>query len=92
MSPDTEVFKDCQQFFVVSVVVELRGSKSPGVISHGVDFIGVGFNGEDGAKGVVRGVSLDNDRSIRDPMSEDRCGGKGGLQEFKGTPSSLDRR
>ena len=24
---------------------------------------------------------------LRDPMSEDRCGGKGGLQEFKGTPS-----
>ena len=47
MSPDMEGFKDCQQFFVVSVVVELRGSKSPEVISHGVDFTGVGFNGED---------------------------------------------
>ena len=87
MSPDTEGFKDCQQFFVVSVVVELQGSKSPRVISHGVDFTGVSFNGEDGAKGVVRGISLDNDRSIRDPMSEDRCGGKGELQEFKSTLS-----
>ena len=87
VSPDAEGFKDCQQFFVVSVVVELRGSKSPGVISHRVDFTGVCFNGEDVTKGVVRGVSLNNDRSIRDPMSEDRCGGKGRFQEFEGTPS-----
>ena len=79
MLPDMEGFKDCQQFFVVGVVVELQGSKSLGVISHGVDFTGVCFNGEDGTKGIVRGVSLNNDRSIRDPMSENRCRGKGGL-------------
>ena len=57
------------------------------MVSHGVDFTGVCFNGEDGTKCIVRGVSLDSDRSIRDPMSDDRCGGKGGLQEFEGTPS-----
>ena len=33
-------------------------------------------NGEDCSESIVRGISFHNELSIRNPMSEDRCGGK----------------
>ena len=42
---NAEGLKDSKEFFVVSVVIELR-----------CDLTGVGLNGEDRAKDIVRGV------------------------------------
>ena len=89
VSPDTESIKDCQQFFVMSVVVEFRRTESAGMEGHRVDFTGIGLDGEDAAKGIVQGVSLNNNRMVGNPVGEDRCGDESGLQGFKQFPSGV---
>ena len=44
VSPDTEGLKDCQEFLVMSIVVEFQSTEGAGVEGHGVDFTRVGFN------------------------------------------------
>ena len=83
VSPDTESIEDRQQFFVMSVIVEFRRTEGAGMEGHGVDFTGIGLDGEDGTKGIVRGVGLHNDQMVGNPVGEDGCGGKCGLQGFK---------
>src|ERR1700735_5303857 len=83
VSPDPESLEDCQEFFVMGVVVEFRGSESPGMESHRVDFAGISLNGEDGAQSVVGGISLYNDRTVRNPVSENGSGSESGFQSFK---------
>ena len=56
---------------------------------HGVDFTGIGLDGEDGAKGIVQGVDLNNDWMVRNPMGEDRCRNESGFQGFKQFPSGV---
>ena len=77
--PDTESIEDRQQFFVMSVVVEFRCTESAGMEGHRVDFTGIGLDGENGAKGIVRGVSLNNDQMVGNPVGEDRCRSECGL-------------
>ena len=84
VAPNTEGLKNSQEFFVMSVVVELRGSKSAGMESHRVDFTGVGLDGEDCTQSIVGGIGLDNNRLVWNPMCENRGGGKCGLEVFKG--------
>ena len=62
VSPDMESIEDHQQFFLVSVIVEFWRTESAGMEGHGVDYTGIGLDGEDGTKGIVQGVSLNNDR------------------------------
>ena len=35
---------------------------------------------KDTGNGVVRGISLNHDRGVRNPMGKDRCGGESGLE------------
>ena len=44
--PNTESLKDCKEFLVVSVVIELWCHKGAGVKGHRVDLTGVSLNGE----------------------------------------------
>ena len=69
MSPDMESFKNGKEFFVVGVVVQFGRGESMEVESNQMYFIGVVGDGENGTKCIVGGVSLNNDRMIRDPMS-----------------------
>ena len=89
VSPDTESIEDHQHFFVVSVIVEFQCTESAGMEGHGVDFTGIGLDGENGAKGIVQGVSLNNDQMVRNPVGEDRCRGERRLQGFKRFPSGV---
>ena len=73
--PDTESLKDCKQFFVMGVIIEFRGTKGAGMESHGVDFTGIGLDGEDGTQSIIRGIGFYDDRFIRDPVGQNRCGG-----------------
>ena len=41
VSPDTESLKDCEQFFVVGVIIEFWSTEGAGVESHGVDGTGI---------------------------------------------------
>ena len=70
-------------------IVEFRSTKGAGMEGHGVYFPGVGFNQQDGSKGIVGGISLNNDGSVRNPMDQDRCRGEGRLQSFKGFLGSI---
>ena len=54
-----------------------------------MDFTGIGLDGEGGAKGVVRGISLNNDQMVGNPMGEDGCRNESGLQGFKQFPSGV---
>ena len=56
---------------------------------HRVDLTGVGLNGEDRAKGIVQGVGLNNNGFVRDPMSEDRGRGEGGLKGLERLSGSI---
>ena len=89
MPPNAESLKDSKEFLVVSVIIELRCRKGSGVEGHRVDLTGVGLNGEDRAKGIVRGVGLNNDGFVGDPMSEDRGRGDGGLKGFERLSSGI---
>ena len=87
--PNAEGLKDSKEFLVVSVIIELRCRKGTGVEGHRVDLTGVGLNGEDCAKGIVRGVGLNNNGFVRDPMSEDRGRGEGRLKGLKRLSSCI---
>ena len=84
MSPDTESLKDGEEFLVVGVVVEFRGSKGMGMEGHRVDFTRICLDGEDGTKSIVRGISLDDDRFVPNPMCEDQSRSEGTFQGLKG--------
>ena len=51
--PNVEGLKDCKEFLVVSVIIELWCCKCAGVKGHRVDLTGVSLNGEDRTKGIV---------------------------------------
>jgi len=55
----------------MDIVVEFQGRKSPGVECNGVQFTIRSHDGKDSGKCVVRGVSLDCDLSVQDPMGKD---------------------
>ena len=71
----------------MGVVIELQSSKSARMESHGVDFTGVSLERKDCPQGIVGGIGLDNDWSVWNPMRENRSGGKGRLERFKGFSS-----
>src|ERR1700678_1798053 len=83
VSPDTKGVKNGQKFFIVSVVIQFRACKSSGMESHRMYFTRVGLNGEDGAKSIIGGVSLDNDGFVGDPVGKDRGGCESGLKGFE---------
>ena len=61
VSPDTEGLKDCEQFFVMGVIIEFWGTKGVGMESHGVDFTRISFDGEDGTQSIIRGIGFYDD-------------------------------
>ena len=84
VSPDMESLKDCEQFFVMGVIIEFQGTKGVGMESHRVDFTRIGLDGEDGTQSIIRGIGFYDDRFIRDPVGQDRCRGESGFQGLEG--------
>ena len=76
VSPDMESLKDCEQFFIMGVIIEFRRTEGAGMESHRVDFTGIGLDGKDGTQSIIRGISFYDDRFIGDPVGQDRCRGK----------------
>ena len=62
--PDMESLKDCEQFFVVGVIIEFRGTEVAGMESHRVDLTGISLDGEDGTQSVIRSIGFYDDRFI----------------------------
>ena len=80
VSPDMESLKDCEQFFVVGVIIEFWVTEGVGMEIHGVDFTRISLDGEDGTQSIIRGISFYDDRFIGDPVGQDRCGGESRFQ------------
>ena len=56
-----------------------------------MDFTGICLNGENSAKGVVRGIGFYYDQFIRDPVGKDGSGCKCGFESFKRFPSGIGK-
>ena len=69
MAPGGECLKDHQELLIMSIVVQLHSGKGVGVKDDGVDLIVGASNGEDGSNGIVGGVSLYRNRSVRGPVN-----------------------
>ena len=91
VSPDMESLKDCEQFFVVGVIIEFQGTEGVGMESHGVDFTGISLDGEDGTQRVIGSIGFYNDRFIGDPVGQDRCRDESGFQGLEGFPGSISK-
>jgi len=76
VSPNLESFKDGKQFLVMCVVIQLCFSKSARVKGNWMYFIIFVNNREDCSESIVQGISFHNELRIRNPMSENRCGGE----------------
>ena len=91
VSPDTEGLKDCEQFFVMGVIVEFQGAEGAGMESHRVDFTGIGLDGEDGTQSIIGGIGFYDDRFIGDPVGQDRCRDESGFQGLEEFPGSIGK-
>ena len=75
-----EGFEDHKEFLVMGIIVSLRRSHSAGVEHNWLEFTIGASDGENTSDSIVGGISFNGERSIGDPMSKDRSGGKGLLQ------------
>ena len=74
--PNLESFEDDKQFLIMCVVVQLCHSKSARVKGNWVNFIIFINNRENCSESIVQDISFYNELSIRNSMSENKCGGK----------------
>ena len=81
MAPDFECFKNCKQFFVMDIVVELGQGKSLRVNSDQMNFaIGWSYSERDSSEGVVQGIHFNNKQGAQNPVGQDWHSGEGFLQ------------
>ena len=81
VAPGPKSLVDSEELLVMGVIVELRGGQSPGIVGDRSDLLVRTMNGENASDGIVRGICLYNDRSVRNPMGEDGSRGEG-FSEF----------
>ena len=84
MSPMFEGFENCEELFVMNVIVAFRFVKCSGMECNQVQVAGGSRNGKDSSECIVRGVSLDCNGGVRDPMREDRSCGESLLECIEG--------
>ena len=84
MMPYTESFENGQEFFIMSVVVQLGGAKGVGMKSHRMNFTIISNNRENCHQGIVRSIGFNDDLLVRNPMGEDGSSGEGNLKFIKG--------
>src|SRR5882724_4197261 len=68
----------------MDIVIEFWGRKSPGVECNRVQVAIGSRNGKDSSECIVRGISLDCDLGVWDPMGKDRSCGENLFKCFKG--------
>ena len=84
-----EGFKNCQEFFVMSVIVKFSGVEGVGVKSNGMDLSICSENQENGCQSIIRGVHLKDHFSIGYPLSEYQCMSEFFLELLKGVVTSF---
>src|SRR3981081_778470 len=83
MAPNAERLKDGEELLVMDIIIELCRVKRTRVESDGMNFTVLQLNGENSRKGIIRSVSLNNDRAVGYPMSKNRSRGESGFKRFK---------
>ena len=83
MSPNFKSFKNDKQLLVMYVIVQLCHSKSTGVKGNQINFIFFINNGKSCSESIVQSISLHDELSIRNPMSENRSRDKYFLEGVK---------
>ena len=68
VSPKDKHLKNCKEFLVMSVIVQLRGAQHMRVESNRVDFTIRGDCRENHSNSIVRGVGFDYEWGSRDVM------------------------
>src|SRR5882724_5976884 len=84
MLPSFESFKNCEELFVMDIIIDFWGRKSPGVECNRVQVTIRSHNGKDSGECIVRGISLDRNLSVRNPMVKDWSCGENLFKCFKG--------
>ena len=74
--PNLESFEDSKQFLVMCIVIQLYCSESIRVKSNQMNFIIFINNRENCSKSIIQSIGFHNKLSIRNLISEYRCGGK----------------
>ena len=69
--PVVKGLKDRKEFLVMSIIIQLRRGHGVGVECNQLEFTIGACDGEDASDSIVRGISFNSERSIRDPMSKD---------------------
>ena len=67
----------------MDIVVEFCGRKHPGVKCTWMDSV-IEAYGDDGSESIVRSVSLNDNRNVRDPLGQRRSRGEGLLEGVEG--------
>ena len=68
----------------MGVIVELQSRQSLGIVGDRLNLLIRATNGENASDGIVGGVCLYDDQSVRNPMGEDRSGGEGIFEVLEG--------
>src|SRR5882724_9360163 len=68
----------------MDIIIEFRGRKCPGVECNRVQVAIRSRNGKDSSECIVRGISLDCNLCVRDPMGKDQSCGESLFKCFKG--------
>jgi len=76
MVPDLEALEDGQEFLVMGIVIPLGVCEDMGVETYRMDLAIRGKGRNNTCKGIVQGVSLNKEWSIRGPMRENQSLGK----------------
>ena len=84
-----EGFKNCQEFFVVSVIVKFSRVEGAGMKNDGMDLSIHSENQENGCQSIIGGVCLKDHFSIGYPLSEYWCMGEFFLELLKGVATSF---
>ncbi|KIO05557.1 hypothetical protein M404DRAFT_140936, partial [Pisolithus tinctorius Marx 270] len=69
MALGPECFKDCKQFLIVGIIVQLWGHQSPAVESNWVDLAITAGDREDASDGIVQSIGLNGDRNPGDEVT-----------------------
>ena len=68
MSPNLECLKDCEEFFVVNIIIEFWSRKSVRVECDRIDIGICKIDRKDSPECIVRSISLDNNLGIWHPV------------------------
>ena len=81
--PSFKSFEDSQEFFVMSVIVELCSLESAGEESDQMYFAVSKYDQQDRGEGIVGGIGFTDNLGVRNPMRENKSASNHLLESSK---------